>query len=253
MSEKYKNRDWLEKKYHEDELTQIEISNLCDTSTQTICNWMRRNGINARSRSERELSCSMKHESRDWLLKKKKDGLKKSEMADVCGCSKDTIDRRMSSFGISQDDTLNCSGKHRSEDWLIEKYHRNGLTMKEVAEECGCTQACISEWLQNFNIKTQSGKFKSGENHWNYKNGDCRREKLDFRKSDEWKRFSLQKKKKADWMCEYCLSTGRLHTHHVKPVSMGGDEWDNEFIVLCKDCHIGNYGKWHPPILEQYI
>lgn len=71
-------------------------------------------------------------------------------------------------------------------------------------------------------------------------------------KEREWRHFS---KKYREWVgeCEYCGNEDNLQTHHVYPLSIGGDMFDNEFIVLCSSCHYGDYNRWHPPELEDYI
>lgn len=40
----YHDEEWLREKYHDDELTQKEIGELCGVSDVTISNWMDRHG-----------------------------------------------------------------------------------------------------------------------------------------------------------------------------------------------------------------
>jgi len=64
------------------------------------------------------------------------------------------------------------------------------------------------------------------------------------RKSPRWRYFS---KKYRAWVgeCESCGSCEKLHVHHDEPIFKGGELWNNTFTVLCKNCHIGNFSKWH--------
>lgn len=103
-----------------------------------------------------------------------------------------------------------------------------------------CSVSCKAEYQEEMLV---------GENNPNWGGG------VDNpRNTEEWKKFSQKKKKEADWKCEYCESSSDiLNTHHVYPLEIGGDMWDNEFIVLCFTCHRGDYAYWHPPQLAEYI
>jgi len=95
-----------------------------------------------------------------------------------------------------------------------------------------------------------TGKHKStitGKEHPLYDGGPT-----DEYKKKGWTTFSNRYR---EWVgsCEYCGSDEELHLHHVYPISMGGNWWENKFTVLCRGCHFGNYYMWHPPQLEDYI
>lgn len=51
--EKYRNSEWLEQKYWDEELSTSEIAELCDCTKVTISDWMDRHDIPKRSKSER--------------------------------------------------------------------------------------------------------------------------------------------------------------------------------------------------------
>lgn len=249
---KHKDKIWLEKMSNTGKNLK-SISEKCGCSASTICKWMNKFDIH----NDASLpNCSLKHKNNEWIKEEflnKKNSVQK--MSQECGCSNSVIYRRINELNLERDDiTTNCNLKHKNKNWLKKKYAEEGKTMKEMAEICGCIQGNISNWINKYDIETRTdGKFKSGEDHWNFNHGNKTKEKLDFRKSKKWKKFSIDKKKSANWKCEYCGNNGRLHTHHVNPISMGGSKWDNKFIVLCRECHIDNYDKWHPPELEEYI
>jgi len=48
----YKDRDWLYKKYWKEMLLLPEIANLCKCSNSTVCRWIKRHRIKARTNSE---------------------------------------------------------------------------------------------------------------------------------------------------------------------------------------------------------
>lgn len=46
--EKYRDADWLQQKYHDEEMSTSEIAELCDTTKETIRRWMGRHDIDLR-------------------------------------------------------------------------------------------------------------------------------------------------------------------------------------------------------------
>lgn len=248
-SGKHKDSEWLEKKYKK-ERSIYKLSDICGCSPSTIHKNLKKIGVD---RIGNEANCSKNHLNEDWLKNKFiEDKLSIKKIASDCGCSNTVIRKSLDEFNIKRDHiNTTCNLYHRDITWMKRMY--KDKTMREMANRCGCSQETISYWLDNFNIETSTGLFNSGENHWNYKDGKSAKEFIDFRKTNEWKKFSKDKKEEANWKCEYCNDNGMLHTHHVFPVSLGGDEWDNKFKVLCKNCHINNYSKWHPPQLKEYI
>jgi len=87
----------------------------------------------------------------------------------------------------------------------------------------------------------------TGEDHPLYDGGPS-----DKYKRKGWTQFADKYK---SWVgcCEYCGNGEELHLHHVEPISMGGHFWKNDFKVLCKNCHFGNYRYWHPKQLSTYL
>ena len=42
--------------------------------------------------------------------------------------------------------------------------------------------------------------------------------------------------------CESCYSIGEVQLHHVRPVSLGGELWNTDnLIVLCRSCHLESH------------
>lgn len=54
---------------------------------------------------------------------------------------------------------------YRDPDWLEQKYHGEGLTQREIAEECGVSPTTIRKQMKAFDIETREVK---GENHGMY-------------------------------------------------------------------------------------
>lgn len=61
--------------------------------------------------------------------------------------------------------------KYRNEDWLREKFHKEGLTQREIADLCDCSQKTIWNWMQKFEIKERGAD--------TYKDEDWLREKYE--------------------------------------------------------------------------
>ena len=42
-------------------------------------------------------------------------------------------------------------------------------------------------------------------------------------------------------LCEVCFGIEPICTHHVIPFSEGGEDVDDNYLALCKDCHTGKH------------
>lgn len=98
MSELYRNKEWLEKKYIERQLSTIQIAKLCNCSRTTIVNLIKKLNIPIRSHSEashlryqREIR-NDKYCNKKWLEKKYlKEKLSTTQIGKLCGVSHQTI------------------------------------------------------------------------------------------------------------------------------------------------------------------
>lgn len=54
------------------------------------------------------------------------------------------------------------SKKYKDREWLKEAYHNRGLTTREIADECECSNGTISRWLDNHDIETREN-WKEGQ------------------------------------------------------------------------------------------
>lgn len=170
---------------------------------------------------------------------------------------------------------------YRDKDWMVEQYHHNDRSQQDIADECDVSQSTISDWLDKLNIEKRSrsksnelfytdksvenwsmsdearqrlSEARTGEDNPNWKNGEWTDDKKDFRDTKKWETFSRKIKEDNDWTCQNCGQYGgELHTHHAVPVSNGGEKWDNVFIVLCEQCHQGDYEFWHNNSVEEQL
>lgn len=76
------------------------------------------------------------------------------DVAEEIGVSHTTTIRLMEQAGIERRGFTDKykDKKYRDEDWLYKKYITEGVSTKEIAEECGVTADCILNWLGEFEI-----------------------------------------------------------------------------------------------------
>jgi hypothetical protein len=175
---------------------------------------------------------------------------------------------------VSRYDRHFCKDKDCRAEWLSEtnvgENHNNYSRVTIECEICStektvpesrkdsakfCSESCRTESISNEvtlfcdfcagdYTKAKSREDVSSFCSESCKNASMRIERENTKCSSNWSTFS---KKYRNWVgeCECCGSIEQLHTHHDEPVFKGGDLWDNTFTVLCADCHLGDYDKWH--------
>lgn len=100
----YKDKDWLQQKYWDEELSTYEMAEIAECSAVTIYNWMKKIDIKRRFVSETRMGTDFfenqsNEEIRDWLYKKYwEEELSIIEMADLAGCGQKTICRWMDKY-----------------------------------------------------------------------------------------------------------------------------------------------------------
>jgi len=67
MKEKYRDKDWLRKKYVEEEMVGTEIAKMCDVDPVTIYNWLRKFGIKVHHKGKRSNNISLTDELCEFL------------------------------------------------------------------------------------------------------------------------------------------------------------------------------------------
>lgn len=112
----YKNEEWLEKKYTEENLIPSQIGKIFGVSGNTIRYWLEKYNILIRSRGEAGLlfhkkkTGNIKHWDKEWLEKKySKEELNATQISKECGVDRKTIDKwlkRHNIFTRSQSKTI---------------------------------------------------------------------------------------------------------------------------------------------------
>jgi len=105
MMKQYEDKDWLQKKYWDEELSTYEMARLCECSQSTICYWMHKSRIKLRNHSEVRLiirkKCKLIYWNKDWLTEQYwKKQLSSCQIAKICGVRKNAILRSMKKLNI---------------------------------------------------------------------------------------------------------------------------------------------------------
>lgn len=84
-----------------------------------------------------------------------------SEIADHLDCGQTTVADWMDRHDIERRDGFQESSDVQTElledkEWLRQKYHKEGLTLKEVGEICNCADSTVRYWMQNHDMDTDS-------------------------------------------------------------------------------------------------
>jgi len=87
-NKKYRNKEWLEKKYLVERLDPNEIAKLCEVYPDTIRKWLRKFNIPRRSPGRSDIKT-------DKLVELLKEGKIIKEIAKICKCSESCVQRRL--------------------------------------------------------------------------------------------------------------------------------------------------------------
>ena len=98
MPELYQDKEWLEEKYIEEQLSAYHIAKLCRRSRATIINWLNKSNIPIRSHSEAQHLSYIrkigndKYCNKNWLKRKyQREKLSTTKIGKLCGASNRTI------------------------------------------------------------------------------------------------------------------------------------------------------------------
>lgn len=209
MAKRYRDRDWLEERYHGDGLTQQEIGELCGVSATTIRTWMREFGLETREVA--------------------------GENHGLYGTDRSEETKRKIS------ETL--AGREFSEETL--RRFAEGQRGKPVPEDA---RRKISEALTG-RKKTEETRRKmscstAGEHNPNWKGGEYAKEWY----GPDWTVIRDQIRER-DEVCQYCCEDGSrysLDVHHIVPiryfreadgVSIDEAHCETNLVLLCRPCH----------------
>lgn len=99
----------------------------------------------------------------DWLYRQyHKSGLSTLQIAEICGCGKDTVCRWMESFGIKRRTFEEARSfrfldrKYRNRKWIYRKYWVQDYGIKRLADLCNVSKSTIRYWLRRHDIRIRN-------------------------------------------------------------------------------------------------
>jgi 5-methylcytosine-specific restriction endonuclease McrA len=209
VSERYRDRDWLEVMYHGRELTQREMAERCDVSPRTIRTYMKQFDIP--TREVRGRNHGLYGRERDEETRRKISGA--LEERDVTPEWRERISEALTGR------TLPTDVRERISDSLtgMERSHETRRRMSEST---------------------------AGEENPNWRGGGSRREWY----GPGWT-VARERVRERDVVCRHCGEDGRerdLHVHHRVPVrrfretpeaSVEDAHCLSNLVLLCNECH----------------
>lgn len=147
--------------YKQQEMTVSAIASRFDCRRETISRWLDNHGIEKRPSSEsgRKADQSM-NEDTPWRdegtlrEKYKEEGKGMTKVADELDTTRGTIRKWIEKFGIAKHNPTEHDEKPwQDADLLEDMYHGKDMTMKEIADELGCSSAAILQWMDRHDIQ----------------------------------------------------------------------------------------------------
>lgn len=175
MEEEYsqlEDRDWLYKKYWEEELSTPEIGKEVGCSESLVRKRMKQMSIQTRSLSEAHLIKPVRYPElldRKWLYQKYwEEELPPREIAEELGCRTCIVRTRMDELNIQKRTKY---PQLRDVDWLREQYVERQLSSYEIADILNCHPSVVWYALNKVGINRRNmsfyllGNYKSAELH----------------------------------------------------------------------------------------
>jgi len=243
---KHQNPQWLREKYHNEGLTGKEMAELADCSRTTIYKYMSEFEIPRDRGQGYRVSEPELYRNEAWLREQYHDEKQStSEIAEKCGCHKQTIKLWLEKHGISKR-TLSEAAEIRVEKYPSTKFpedmDRVNWWHNASEEEREEFRQWLSEKRQGIN-NPMSGV--TGQDHHNWK--EDKPDKSIYQ-TQKWQKTRREALRQANHKCGACGQTEQLVGHHIIPLSAGGEPFDVDNVsVLCRSCHMEWEGLYLQP------
>jgi transposase len=259
--ERYRSKEWLQKKYSEEKMSGEEISDLCGVGSTTIYNWLERFGIERRDMGEtrrlRYKEKDVKYNDEDWLRQKYwGERLSSYAIAELCDVSGNTIHESLKRHGIDtrtqEESTRTRFGDkdYYDKEWLYNQYVRNGKSTVKIASECDVSSSTIRNALKRHDIEirsfseAQANRNQRGENSPVWNGG------RPYHYGPDWEEMRDKTIERDNGECRVCGMTRQkhqkeygsdIHVHHIQPIATfdnleNANRLDN-LITLCYPDH----------------
>lgn len=163
MEKIYQNEEWLREKYWEEGLTMHEMADEANCGSTTIKRWMDKHDIERRNGGAQYVRPAESKLRRLYFEEEMTVG----EIAEKFDVSHTAALKWMDDYGIERRSSAESRdlrgtggnqwehGPHREEKWLREKYHGEHMTVAEMAEEAGVTEASIVRNMQKNGVESR--------------------------------------------------------------------------------------------------
>jgi thymidylate synthase (FAD) len=221
----YRDRDWLEEQYIQNNLSLSEVAGVAGISRETVKRWLRRYGIRkplgVRTRwtfaNENKLYADREWLEEQYVLK----GLDQESIARLAGVSKHTIRSWVCKHGLQKPAGSRSVGRV---PWNKGKRYKAG-------------------WHHTAEMRRRLSQLKSGEKNPRWRGG-ITRSAITIRRGVNELRPELLKRDL--YRCRLCGSRSRqLDMHHIMPVWARPDlvlDPDN-IATVCRVCHLKLNGR----------
>lgn len=226
-------------------MTIQEIADAMNTSYPTVHTWLDKFGIERRESGEYQTPELLKNA--DWLQtqywgKKRSMG----EIAAEVGCSRNAVSNALDRHGIEKRENINPQARKVLSDaeTLRELYVEEHKSQSDIADELGCSQTTVGEWLHRHNIETRDLSDYTGE-HANRWNGG-----YESKYTAEWIEARQECLERDNHKCQRCGMEQESHleeygrsldVHHITPLVEYDDNSEahqlENLVALCRECH----------------
>lgn len=140
QSRKYRDKEWLRKKYVDEDLSLSDIGDICGVTDDTVNRWTKKY----------DLSPDQKHRNKDWLEDKLRSDLSYSEISEKYNVGITTIQVWKEKHDIEIE-----TPDYRRSEWLREKWREEDLSLQEICDESDhdITIGSVSMWKDKHGIK----------------------------------------------------------------------------------------------------
>lgn len=245
---------WVYERYIVEGMSYSEIGEITGYAQSSVGRYVKKHGIEPHSFGEYQVHDKLQSEA--WLREKYlKEDFSAHEIANMLGCSTDSVHYWRSEHGIGPKKTQGDVDQRLDDpEWLRERYIDKGMTMREIAESIGEYQSNVQRRLAEFDIESRPAGFQSGEDHIYWKGGH------DGYYGPNWREQRKKALIRDQSRCQRCRKTptsgDNIHVHHRKSRREYRQEYDDpewweranrleNLITLCHNCH----AKWeHIPL-----
>jgi len=156
---KYRDEKWLREQYVEERQSITDIAETCGCSTTTARRWIHKHGIETRGSGGAPVP-DKRLTDPQWLRNQYKEQWQSpSEIAEECDCSAQAVRSWLDKHEIERRSPAERRATDRrltDPEWVREQYVEEKKSANDIAQECGCGDHAVYNWLDRHGIETRS-------------------------------------------------------------------------------------------------